>query len=162
MDGGLARYDRTAYDRNNGPAPGIALFEHEKSHYFRHCMPDPIAISMIKELLKDNSCEVYILTSIAPHIPWASADKQTWLSQNLPEFDTATHLIIADSDKAETILVLKKLKQLNSDMILIDDYNKNLEDWTNAGGTAVKYLNGINSPDTFDGPVINAFEQILV
>ena len=30
--------------------------------------------------------------------------------------------------------------------ILIDDYNKNLDDWKAHGGTPVKYVNGINSP----------------
>lgn len=30
--------------------------------------------------------------------------------------------------------------------ILLDDYNKNLEDWKNAGGISIKILNDINSP----------------
>lgn len=30
--------------------------------------------------------------------------------------------------------------------VLIDDFNDNLIAWTRAGGTAIKYLNGINSP----------------
>ena len=39
--------------------------------------------------------------------------------------------------------------------VLIDDYNKNLEDWREHGGLAVKYLNGINSADSFSGPIID-------
>ena len=32
--------------------------------------------------------------------------------------------------------------------LLIDDYKKNLKEWENAGGTAIKYCNGINSEPT--------------
>lgn len=35
--------------------------------------------------------------------------------------------------------------------ILIDDYNENLELWREYGGTAVKYLNGINNPYSWSG-----------
>jgi hypothetical protein len=33
---------------------------------------------------------------------------------------------------------------INQDCILIDDYNHNLKEWASNGGTAVKYVNGIN------------------
>lgn len=35
--------------------------------------------------------------------------------------------------------------------ILIDDFNPNLRNWEAAGGTAVKYINGLNSPESFNG-----------
>ena len=155
MDGVLARYERHAYDPSKGPAPNVALYEHEDSHYFATCEADNNAVSLLKSLLANPDAEVYVLTHVAPHIPWASDDKREWLLQIVPVLDTATQLIIADSDKAETIMVREKLKGLNRNMVLIDDYNKNLNDWRDAGGTAIKYLNGINSSNSWDGLIID-------
>jgi hypothetical protein len=40
-----------------------------------------------------------------------------------------------------------KYKEVDAkDSILIDDYNKNLDEWKAAGGIPIKFLNGINSP----------------
>ena len=41
--------------------------------------------------------------------------------------------------------------ELTRDDILIDDYNKNLTEWSQKGGTSIKYCNGINNPDSFEG-----------
>lgn len=159
MDGVLAQYERTAFDISKGPVPGLALFEHEDSHYFKTCKPDPVAVALLEDLLNDPNSEVYILTTVPPHTPWVIADKKEWLSQVVPMFDSTTKLIIASSDKVETIMVKEKLHGLNSSMVLIDDFNKNLNDWRDAGGTAIKYLNGINSENSWDGPVINRFKR---
>lgn len=158
MDGVLAIYERHAYDPEKGPVKGIALYEHEESHYFKHCLPDPTAIGMLNDLLQKKDAEVFVLTTVAPHTPWAAEDKREWLSQFVPNFDSSSHLIIADCDKAETIIVKQQLKSLNGNMILIDDFNRNLEDWRSAGGMSIKYLNGINSQNSFDGPYIKANE----
>lgn len=48
--------------------------------------------------------------------------------------------------------------------ILIDDYNNNLIEWENAGGTSIKYCNGINSPESWKGLCITenmTSEQIV-
>ena len=64
-------------------------------------------------------------------MPWLNKNDILFQSNNMPKENTA----------------LKHLKQnnLTKDMVLIDDYNRNLNSWINAGGTGVKYLNGENS-----------------
>lgn len=151
MDGVLAKYDRYAYDKNNGPEPGIALFEHKNSHYFRHCTPDNNAIEILNMLLSQNNIAVFILTTVADHIQWAIDDKTQWLNQHCPKIDPTSQLITASSDKTEIIKAIRKTKTLDSSMILIDDFNKNLMQWASSGGTAIKYLNGINSPESWTG-----------
>lgn len=154
MDGVLARYERHAYDRNNGPAPNTALFEHKASHYFRHCKPDEKAIALLNALTEYKNIRIYILSTVAEHIPWAAQDKKQWLFQNCPKIDPDTQLIIASTDKAEIIKAMEKIDSLNSKMILIDDFNRNLQLWKSENGLAIKYLNGINSHNSWDGPVI--------
>ena len=94
-------------------------------------------------------------------MPWHVSDKVTWLNNCVPEIDTNTQLLIADSDKAETIMVLQQLKTLTKDMILIDDFNPNLKAWRAAGGTAIKYLNGINTKESWDGIYITHEEAVI-
>lgn len=156
MDGVIARYERDAYDKSKGPLPGIALYEHERSHYFRNCIPDHVAIKLLRDLLKLQFTETWILTTVNPRIPWAADDKRIWLREHVPEFDTGSRLIIAESDKAETVMVQERMSALDRSMILIDDFNGNLNDWADAGGLAIKYLNGVNSPGTFRGPEFDA------
>lgn len=152
MDGVLAKYEPDAYDPHKGPVSNQALYEHEKSHYFRHCKPDKKAIKMLKTISSRKNTKVFILTTISEHIPWACEDKREWLLQHCPFVDTATQLIIATSDKAEIIKAKLRVPRLNHNIILIDDFNRNLELWSKLGGLAVKYINDINNAET--GPDI--------
>lgn len=155
MDGVIAKYDRHAYDRPNGPIPGTALFEHEPSHYFAHCDPDPTGIAMLRLLLAIKDAKTYILTSVAAHIPWAIEDKKAWLADHCPEIDTARQFVVTRSDKTEVARAMTLAKQLTELTVLIDDFNPNLLKWRRAGGKAVKYLNGVNSPTSWSGLTID-------
>ena len=42
-------------------------------------------------------------------------------------------------------------RTLSKKDVLIDDWNPNLQMWEKHGGTAIKYLNGINSADSWAG-----------
>ena len=163
MDGVIALYDRFAYDRNNGPEPNIALFEYEPAHYFRSCRPDNDALNILQDLLSIKTAHVFIMTSVAPHIPWAVEDKKIWLRKHCPYIDIDKQVIIARQNKSE--MALAKLNSLGIDNLnkltyLIDDFNPNLFKWGEKGGTAVKYLNGINSPESWPGLYITGREQI--
>lgn len=154
MDGVLVRYDRHAYVKSSGPAPNIALFEHEPSHYFRYCEPDRTAISMLEALLAIDGAKTFIMTSVAEHIPWVVKDKKIWLSQHCPYIDIESQVIIACCNKSE--MARAKLRGMGIDdlgksIFLIDDFNPNLIKWEREGGKAVKYLNGVNSPDSWNG-----------
>lgn len=43
------------------------------------------------------------------------------------------------------------IRELNKDLILIDDFNGNLLEWEKAGGVAIKYINGVNSESSWNG-----------
>jgi hypothetical protein len=73
-----------------------------------------------------------------------------WVHSVIPEFDVGSHFIAVSKSKHSAITQLKGIELSKKD-ILVDDYNPNLLAWEVAGGTAVKYLNGINSPDSWYG-----------
>ena len=155
MDGVLAVYERSAYDPAKGVTPGKAIYEDESLRYFRTCRPDPVGIGMLKEAI-GKGYRAYIVTSVRPDLPWARFDKVAWLARHVPEFDASTRLVIASGDKAQLIMAKRKIASLDRRMVLFDDYNRNLEDWRRAGGTAVKYLNGLNTPASYSGPKFDA------
>ncbi len=150
MDGVIARYDRDAYDKNKGRGNGLAIYEDEELHYFRHCTPDWHAIGLFHRAVQAG-IPSYLLTSVRSTLPWVRYDKTAWLRCHMPWFDPSTRLIIADGDKAQVIMARMRLAALNRRTVLMDNFNRNLEDWARAGGTAVKYLNGVNSPGTWGG-----------
>lgn len=150
MDGVLARYDRDAYDKNKGRGNGLAIYEDEPLRYFRHCEPDPYAIGLFRQAMLAG-IPAYILTSVRPDISWARFDKVWWLRREMPWFDPDTRLIVASGDKAQVAMARMRRARLSDRTVLLDDFNRNLEDWARAGGRAVKYLNGVNSPGTWPG-----------
>ena len=145
MDGFIARYERWAYQPD---LTGISPFENETFHYFRTCERDEYAYALIKEITK--TYNTYFLTTVPVTMPWHIMDKIQWIKEKIPEIDPHTKLLIANSDKSEVADVLLKTKTLEN-VVLFDDYNPNLIAWRNAGGIAIKYLNGVNSPDSYDG-----------
>ena len=76
-------------------------------------------------------------------------DKIMWLHKWLPYIDI-DHILISVTSKRDVVEYIHNHNLTKND-ILIDDYNKNLIDWTKAGGTAIKYCNGINNPESFTG-----------
>lgn len=149
MDGVLALYDWDAYTTVS--RPGIKLYEDEHEHYFRTCTPDPVGISIL-ELFCRYGHRVYLLTAIRSDLPWIRYDKIYWLRKHIPWVDPSTRLIITSGDKVQAATARAKTAGLSKGMMLLDDFNPNLRDWELAGGTAVKYLNGVNTPGT--GPAI--------
>lgn len=138
MDGVITVYERWAF-RGKNP-----IFEELGSHYFRTCKPDYKIIDSMKVL---NKCSnVYILTSVSKDSEISKEqvnDKILWLSKYCPFIDIPKQFIPINSGISKSKYVSSKID------ILIDDYNTNLLEWENAGGTAVKYLNGVNSYNSF-------------
>lgn len=146
MDGVLARYDRWAYAKRPGQK---AVYETEHEHYFRHCVPDRHALAILKTAL-DLGVDARVLTAIRSDLPWVRFDKVQWLAEHAPWLDPA-RLVIASGDKAQAVIAMQLAAGLHPGIVLLDDFNRNLEDWARAGGTAVKYLNGVNSPGSWPG-----------
>lgn len=155
MDGVLAKYERHAYTGDN------PLFLRKDTHYFAYLQPDEKMIEVTKRLCLNKDVSVYILTSVSNmgsiYIEQVQ-DKTTWLNTYCPFINTDTQLLTAISSKRDVIDAIHKIdltgtlttpdcRTLSYQNVLIDDYNKNLKEWVNAGGMGIKYLNGINSPN---------------
>lgn len=154
MDGVLVKYSRQAYEGEN------PKYLRKGEHYYRDLLPDAKMQQVCKRLHDDENNKVFILTSItndsklyAEHI----GDKKLWLEKYCPFIDTDTQLITTISSKRDIInaLYYPNKTTLQPNDILIDDFNRNLTEWRASGGTAIKYLNGINSPDSYNGLNIN-------
>lgn len=167
MDGTLFKYDITAYTGDN------PRWLRKNEHYFRDLEPDRKMLEFVDKLY--NQCrysgdELFILTSL----PMNSAifnehfhDKIVSLHKWCPCIDIE-HILISVTSKNDAVEYIRD-HTLTADDILIDDYMKNIRDWEKAGGTAVKYCNGINSPTSFEGinlmhdePVWTMFHKLSI
>lgn len=128
MDGTLARF----HDEN------LYLERMFEKGFFRDLKPFENAVSAIKELVKDNTSEIFILSATVNSC--SLEEKQEWLDRYLPEIDKE-HRIFTSLNVPKSEAIGHRLTDKD---ILVDDYNKNLLEWQKAGGTSVKAKNNIN------------------
>ena len=156
MDGVLVKYDENGYKGDLPP------FMDPLKHYFLNLNPDIKMLNVTKRLIKAKY-PLDILTTVSNVGSIALVqieDKIEWLHKYLPDLDTDKHFIAAMCDKrniAEAIKFSQSHTHINGriltlDDVIIDDWNDNLNGFADAGGTSIKYLNGINSKsDKFNG-----------
>lgn len=139
----------------------------KKPGYFYTLKPDKEIVKLFRALthIKDRRTKssfvkrVNVLTTILPEKPFNTYqhdDKVRWmdkyvfskLGRKAKYYTKFTTHGLPKPKTAERILGRK----LTKNDLLLDDWNGNLIPWREAGGTAVKYINGLNSPDTWDGP----------
>ena len=131
MDGTLARFhDEDRY-----------LERMWEQGFFEQLKPFENAVETVKLLAKDPNVEVYILSAaIEGEPPYCVAQKHAWLDRYLPEVDKQHRIFTAvGENKAE--LIPQGIRKTD---VLIDDYNKNLDEWQHYGGHSVKFVNNIN------------------
>lgn len=146
MDGVLARYDYGLY---LPPESGFPRYLLRQEHMFRNMEPDRTAISLFTDMygryLTEKPYYVRTLTGIPRGLLQAehTIDKYLWMLEKVTGFKQDDFFCVSVEKHSAVATDLWKLTALD---ILIDDYNKNLDDWKAHGGTPVKYVNGINSP----------------
>lgn len=145
MDGVLAIYDWSCYTGERPP------YLTKGSHCYRHLAPDDKIISVMKKL-NDMKLGVGVLTSVTNmgHLYVEQVgDKMAWLSEQVPWLDLRTQFFPSPGSKRDLIELIRRPKGLviRTDDVLIDDWNANLNEWAAAGGLALKYCNGLNSPN---------------
>ena len=167
MDGVLAIYERNAYIKNYKQGECIEktpIYLQPEKHYYRTVQPDVKMIEVVKLLQYKSAHSVRIITNVSPDElirPIQVEDKLDWLHKYCP-FITTEQFFWTTSTKSERVLEITKNQlitdcvnlKLDTSQILIDDFNKNLLNWQNAGGTAIKYINGLNDPKSFNGIII--------
>lgn len=159
LDGVIFQYEREAYRENN------PIFNQIGKHYFRDLKPDMTIATVVATLMK--ACDkrriehIRFVSSIsANHEMYLEMykDKLQALKTLFPMMDM-TSFIACHKNKAEVVKSIKNSNKLDLTDVLIDDYNQNLEEWRDSGGTAIKYLNGINSEDSWKGYIIKPSKE---
>ena len=133
LDGTVARF----YDAS----PNYLEEMYEKG-YFRNLQPYEKMTEGIKLFMEQHKdVEVFTLSAkVNGEPPYCEAEKQEWLDEYLPEIDREHRLFTEiGHNKAEYIP-----NGISKGDVLYDDYNKNLIDWENSGGVALKCHNNIN------------------
>lgn len=115
MDGVLADF--------NAEPNAVARFKTEKNFFF-NLKPIEDNVKGLMELSKHY--DVYILTA-SPN-PRADKDKIKWLKKYLPFINIKQVLICRLGERKVDFMVNEKLG------ILLDDYGKNLQEWTSKKG----------------------------
>lgn len=136
LDGTLAEFRRISSDE-----------ELLADGYYFNLKPSESVINMIKDLVINHKEEVdvYILSAYLTESRTAYFDKLRWCKKYIPEIDK-NHIVLLPCglNKAEFIKeTLPNVEHFGS-FYLLDDYNKNLNEWQEAGGVGIKLVNGIN------------------
>lgn len=133
MDGTLAVWE-------NSPIEVVA-----RPGYFLNRSPVETVIAALKELMKEPSYDVFILSSVFSN-GYSEIEKRTWNEHytNVPE-ERQIYVPYGIPKPEE----LKKLGGVQPSDILIDDFTFNLREWP---GIGIKIYNGINgTKGTWDG-----------
>lgn len=132
MDGTLARFhDEVQY-----------LERMWEKDFFRNLKPFENMLEAVKLLAEQNNeIEVYILSAaIDGEPPYCCKQKNQWLDEHLSEIDSLhrifTRVGVPKSDYIPG--------GIDKNDFLLDDYNKNLEEWLDFGGSSIKCVNNIN------------------
>ena len=147
------------------------LFEYDYSTYTKsppwfkegsHCFANQTPLGNMQGLVRimcDHFSDVKTLCKISVGTEDAKQEQRADTLQNLYKhynFLNRDSLLFCDKDK--NIAVSEGGVLLRSN-ILFDDYQPNLDKWSEAGGTSIKVLNGVNSANSkqlcisaFDAP----------
>ncbi len=131
MDGTLAQFHAEENYLERMTEPG----------FFENLRPYEQMIAKLKDYMKAHpDSEFFVLSGLTADAPDCEGQKNRWLDKYLSEIDAA-HRIFTENGDDKSLYIPGGVHARD---ILIDDYNKNLEDWLAAGGAAVKFVNQVN------------------
>ena len=129
MDGTVARFYEQAKCIEKMYEPG----------FFSGLYPYENMIEAVKLLLKRDDLELYFLSSVDGES--ARADKKNWINMQL---GIDVPCMFCNTDRSKAGFVLETLGPITKTDYLLDDYSRNLLEWEEAGGTALKFINELN------------------
>lgn len=99
------------------------------------------AVEGLKLFMKEHpEVEVYILSAVLDtDPPFIVGEKNEWLDKHLPEIPS-DHRIFTRAGESKTDYI----GEINKNVYLLDDYNKNLIEFEDAGAHAIKFHNDVN------------------
>ena len=148
-DGVLAKYDYSIYMAETGCTPPWLT---KNAHVYKNLPANKNMVKAFRRMyakIQDNpphlwDYELKILTTVSDSVTLSeqTIDSWKWLKKKIPGFKERDFYAVAVAKQEIPVILRKQITPMD---ILIDDYNKNLEAWKKAGGTAVKAINDINS-----------------
>ena len=129
MDGVLFKFDNTLTSLE-------PLYE---EGYFRELPTHRLAVQCMQHMLDQDPEHVYVLTHYIDS-PFAYNEKKEVLQELFPALDIHNIILVPyGKNKVDYVPIAVKENDY-----LIDDYNLNLEQWKDAGGSPIKFVNDIN------------------
>ena len=149
MDGTLAhwRSPGEAYRDINGDLRYFHQDDIYEAGYFKVLPPEENVVRAIEALATASPFTVYVLSAIEPRSATAYIDKNFWLDQ---QFGAGKNSLVPTERRVFMPCGTKKvdyLNLINGDLnILLDDYTRNLQEFTigRVNNVGIKILNGIN------------------
>ena len=132
-----------------------AQFEEEmyEKGFFRTLNPYTEVVEALK-IFREKHPEVEFFVLSACITEWAKEDKFAWLQEFLPVPASNCIFMGVGENKAKFVP-----GGIGANDFLLDDYTKNLQEWTAAGGTAIKMKNEINCrKGTWTGNMVSSFD----
>lgn len=148
MDGTIATWDTQL----------VSLETLYKKGYFNSRPIMENMIEAVKLLSDEKEIELFILTSIFSDSIYTVEEKHEWLDNHLPHIPKENRLFAICGESKRNSVPFK----LDEKCYLLDDYTKNLSDWS-LEGKGIKVLNGINhTKGSWKGPFVKHSEQPLL
>lgn len=126
MDGSVARFH----------AKQNYLEEMYEETFFRNLDPYARIVAAIKKFAQKHPEVELCILSAYPLSSFAEKEKNEWLDEFLP---IKERIFLKAGDKKSDYI-----PEISKDDYLLDDYTKNLLEWTDAGGTGIKVKNELN------------------
>lgn len=125
--------DNTLFDFNGSGG----LERMNEKGFFAGLKPYKKAVETVSAFVRQGE-KVYILSACIES-PYCKAEKMESLRIHFPFIKSENVCLIPiGENKARAFCSFVGIETLNRDIILFDDYKKNLIDWMKAGGTSVK------------------------
>ncbi len=151
LTGGLAMDDKNSGKRLFLDMDGTLAKFHDEDRYlermfekdfFKELKPFQNLVDGVKLFSESYpEAEIFIISAyVEGEPPYCQQEKHEWISKHLPEIDISHRIFTPmGCDKSEFIP-----GGIGKNDFLLDDYNKNLEQFQTAGGSSIKCKNNIN------------------
>lgn len=145
MDGTLAEWRAKASEKD--------LY---KKNYFA-TLTAQFPVCELAYNLHNNNFQLYVLSAYMTDSNYALDEKQAWCDIYVPFIPKENRIFTPSGvSHGKTNAIINRFGAICRSDILIDDYSKNLHEWTSCGGTGVKLYNDINgTKGTWTGPSIS-------
>lgn len=129
MDGVIADFAKgykEAFNRNTYEDDSFTVNQscQQIPHFFAMLPINPKGLELFNHLKNDYN--IVFLTTPMENMEYCKMDKIEWIRENIGEYD-----VLFSKDKADFVT--------DSESILIDDFDKNIKEWKEAGGTAINF-----------------------